>query len=248
MKLSNNFFAQAFAHRGYHSAATAENSMAAFHAGIDAGYGIELDIQPSLDGIPMVFHDYSLDRLTKISGPIAKKLASNLDDIKLSGSSESIPTLAAVLKMVAGRVPLLIEIKDQDGAHGFNVGPLEKAVCAVLEDYEGDVALMSFNPHSVAACQTYAPNIPRGITTCPYPAKDWPTVPETVRVAQAAIPDFDRVGACFISHQQDDLTSPHVTNLKLRGVPIFCWTVRSAAMETHARKIADNVTFEGYRA
>ena len=248
MTLPNNFFSQAFAHRGLHNAATTENSMAAFNAGIDAGYGIELDIQPSLDGIPMVFHDYSLERLTRNSGPIAQKLASDLDDIKLSGSGGSIPTLATVLKMVAGRVPLLIEIKDQDGALGFNVGPLEKAVCAVLDGYKGDVALMSFNPHSVAACQTYAPEIPRGITTCPYPAKDWPTVPEPVRVAQAAIPDFDRVGACFISHQQDDLTSPHVTDLKLRGVPVFCWTIRSVEMETHARKIADNITFEGYRA
>ena len=248
MTLPNNFFSQAFAHRGLHNAATTENSMAAFNAGIDAGYGIELDIQPSLDGIPMVFHDYSLERLTRNSGPIAQKLASDLDDIKLSGSGGSIPTLSTVLKMVAGRVPLLIEIKDQDGALGFNVGPLEKAVCAVLDGYKGDVALMSFNPHSVAACQTYAPEIPRGITTCPYPAKDWPTVPEPVRVAQAAIPDFDRVGACFISHQQDDLTSPHVTDLKLRGVPVFCWTIRSVEMETHARKIADNITFEGYRA
>ncbi len=61
MKLSNNFFAQAFAHRGLHNAAKAENSMAAFHAAIDAGYGIELDIHPSLDGIPLVFLDYSLD-------------------------------------------------------------------------------------------------------------------------------------------------------------------------------------------
>ena len=248
MTLPNNFFSQAFAHRGLHNAATTENSMAAFNAGIDAGYGIELDIQPSLDGIPMVFHDYSLERLTRNSGPIAQKLASDLDDIKLSGSGGSIPTLSTVLKMVAGRVPLLIEIKDQDGALGFNVGPLEKAVCAVLDGYKGDVALMSFNPHSVAACQTYAPEIPRGITTCPYPAKDWPTVPEPVRVAQAAIPDFDRVGACFISHQQDDLTSPHVTDLKLRGVPVFCWTIRNVEMETHARKIADNITFEGYRA
>ena len=248
MILPKNFFAQAFAHRGLHNAKAAENSMAAFHAAIDAGYGIELDIQPSLDGIPMVFHDYDLERLTKTSGPIAQKLASDLEGIKLSNCDGSIPTLATVLKLVAGRVPLLIEIKDQDGALGFNVGPLEKAVCAVLEGYKGDVALMSFNPHSVAACQTYAPKIPRGITTCPYPAKDWPTVPEPVRVAQAAIPDFDRVGACFISHQQDDLTSPHVTDLKLRGVPIFCWTIRSTAMEKRARKIAHNITFEGYCA
>jgi hypothetical protein len=70
----------------------------------------------------------------------------------------------------------------------------------LLGDYGGDVALMSFNPNSVAACQTYAPNTLRGITTCPYPAEDWPTSrnrpPSTARN-----PRHDRVGACFISHQ-----------------------------------------------
>ncbi len=248
MTLPASFFTQAFTHRGLHDASVAENSMAAFRAAIDAGYGIELDIQPSLGGEPMVFHDYDLGRLTGISGPIAQRSAPDLGEIELSGGGGTIPTLAAVLEMVAGRVPLLIEIKDQDGALGPAVGPLEKAVSAVLKGYKGDVALMSFNPHSVAACQIYAPHVARGITTCPYPAKDWPTVPKAVRVAQAAIPDFDRVGACFISHQQDDLASPHVAALKSRGVPIFCWTIRSAVMEAQARKIADNITFEGYRA
>jgi glycerophosphoryl diester phosphodiesterase len=248
MTLPVSFFARAFAHRGLHDASVAENSMAAFRAAIDAGYGIELDIQPSRDGIPMVFHDYDLGRLTGFSGPIAQRSAAELGDIELSGGGGTIPTLAAVLELVAGHTPLLIEIKDQDGALGTDVGPLEMAVCKLLGDYDGDVALMSFNPNSVAACQTYAPNTPRGITTCPYPAEDWPTVPETVRQAQRAIPDFDRVGACFISHQYDDLDSGAVAALKSRGVPVFCWTIRSPAMETPARKIADNITFEGYRA
>jgi hypothetical protein len=73
-------------------------------------------------------------------------------------------------------------------------------------------------------------------------------VPETVRAALREIPDFDRVGACFISHQQDDLASPPVTALKARTIPIFCWTILSLEMEVLARKIADNITFEGYRA
>jgi glycerophosphoryl diester phosphodiesterase len=248
MTMPATFFARAFAHRGLHDASVAENSMAAFRGAIDAGYGIELDIQPSRDGVPMVFHDYDLGRLTAISGPIAQRSAAELGDIELSGGGGTIPTLDAVLDMVAGHTPLLIEIKDQDGALGTDVGPLEMAVCNLLADYAGGVALMSFNPNSVAACQTYAPDIPRGITTCPYPAEDWPTVPETTRQAQRAIPDFDRVGACFISHQQDDLGSPNVAALKSRGVPIFCWTIRSPTMEAQARKIADNITFEGYRA
>lgn len=248
MTLPDSFFAAPFAHRALHDDTMAENSLAAVRAAVAAGYGIEIDIQPSRDGVPIVFHDYDLKRLTGVAGPIAQKTASELGDIELLGGGGTVPTLTQVLDAVAGRVPLLIEVKDQDGALGTNVGPLEQAVCFALQGYTGDVALMSFNPHSVAACQAHAPHIPRGITTCPYPAKDWPTVPKAVREHQATIPDFDRVGACFISHQQDDLTSPHVAALKSRGVPVLCWTIRSAAMEAEARKIADNITFEGYHA
>ncbi|MGJ8609849.1 MAG: glycerophosphodiester phosphodiesterase family protein [Octadecabacter sp.] len=248
MMLPATFFAKPFAHRALHDATMAENSIGAIKAAVAAGYGIELDIQPSRGGIPMVFHDYDLSRLSGERGPIAQKTAAELADIALSGGGGTIPTLAQVLDEVAGRVPLLIEIKDQDGALGPSVGPLEIAVCDALDGYKGDVALMSFNPHSVAACQAFAPHIPRGITTCPYPAKDWPTVPEPTRAALREIPDFDRVGACFISHQQDDLGSPHVATLKARGVPVLCWTIRTPEMEAEARKIADNITFEGYRA
>lgn len=248
MKLPDSFFARPITHRALHDGDLAENSLAAIKAAITHGYGIEMDIQPSKDGVAMVFHDYELARLTGEAGPIAQRNAAELGEIKLSGGGGTIPTLAEVLDVVAGQVPLLIEIKDQDGALGTNVGPLEKVVCAALEGYEGDVALMSFNSNSVAACRDHAPHIPRGITTCPYAEHDWPLVPEAVRTAQRAIPDYDRVGACFISHQQDDLTSPHVAELKARGAAILCWTVRSVAMEAEARTIADNITFEGYRA
>jgi len=247
MSLPDAFLARPLAHRALHDDTWAENSLEAVQAAIDAGYGIEIDIQPSKNGTPMVFHDYDMARLTGRTGSIAQQTAHDLSTIPLTGGG-TIPTLQQVLDTVAGQVPLLIEIKDQDGALGPNVGPLEKTVCDVLAPYAGDVALMSFNPHSVAACRTHAMNIPRGIVTCPYPAKDWPTVPERVRHEQAAIPDFDRVGACFISHQQDDLHSAHVARLRARDVPVLCWTIRSPAMETEARKIAQNITFEGYRA
>lgn len=246
--LPPSFLARPLAHRALHDATMAENSIAAVQAAVDAGYGIEIDIQPSKDGVPMVFHDYDLARLTGVAGPIAQVTAAGLGGIALSGGGGTIPTLAQVLDVVAGRVPLLIEIKDQDGALGADVGPLEKAVAAALEGYDGDVALMSFNPYSVVMCRKYAPHIPRGITTCSYPEADWPTIPKERRYALARIPDFDAAGACFISHQQDDLASPHVIKLQDRGVPILCWTVRSPEIEVRARKIADNITFEGYRA
>ncbi|SLN29797.1 glycerophosphodiester phosphodiesterase family protein [Pseudooctadecabacter jejudonensis] len=247
MTLPASFLDRPIAHRALHDANWAENSAQAVGAAVEAGYGVEIDIQPSKDGVPMVFHDYDMARLTGLQGPIAGKTAADLADIPLSGGG-TIPTLSQVLEIVAGRVPLLIEIKDQDGGLGPMVGPLQQAVCAALEGYGGDVALMSFNPHAVAACQTHAPHIPRGLVTCPYPAEDWPTVPSKTRQAQAMIPDFDRVGASFISHQEDDLNSPHVAKLRARDVPILCWTIRSPTQEAEARKIAHNITFEGYLA
>ena len=248
MTLPPAFLTRPLAHRALHGAGVAENSIGAVKAAIAAGYGIELDIQPSADGVPMVFHDYDMKRLTGLKGPIARRSAAELGEIALTGGGGTIPTLVQVLDVVAGQVPLLIEIKDQDGALGPAVGPLEQAVCAALARYTGLVALMSFNPHSVAACAVHAPDIPRGLTTCPYPAEDWPTVPEPTRAALRPIPDFDRTDACFISHQRDDLGSPYVAALKARGVPVLCWTVRSPQAEAEARKVADNITFEGYRA
>lgn len=247
MKLPDSFLDRPIAHRALHDDTMAENSLEAVQAAVEAGYGIEIDIQPSRDGVPIVFHDYDMARLTGIAGPIAQMGTAALSVIPLLGGG-TIATLAQVLEVVAGRVPLLIEIKDQDGALGTNVGPLEKAVAEVLKGYEGEVALMSFNANSVAACKEYAPDIPRGITTCSYPAEDWPTVPKAVRHAQARIPDFALVGACFISHQQDDLASPHAIRIQNSGFPVLCWTVTSPEMEARARKIAKNVTFEGYLA
>lgn len=248
MTLPTRFLSRPIAHRALHNGTRAENSLAAITAAVAAGYGIEIDIQPSSDGVPMVFHDYDLKRLTGEAGPIAGRSAQELGRIELLGGGGTIPTLQHVLDKVAGQVPLLIEIKDQDGALGSNIGSLQEAVCRMLRGYAGDVALMSFNPHTVAACQIHAPHIPRGLVTCPYPAVDWPTVPESRRAELRPIPDLDRIGGCFISHQEDDLTSAHVAAIKARGLPILCWTVRSEEAELRAKHIADNITFEGYLA
>jgi glycerophosphoryl diester phosphodiesterase len=249
-RLPNTFLAAPIAHRGYHdrSAGRRENSLSAFKAAIGAGYGIELDVQPSSDGVPMVFHDDTLDRLTDQTGPIRDKTAAELGALRLKDSTDTIPTLSAVLDLVAGQVPLLIEIKDQDGANGPNVGPLEEAVAKTLIGYSGPVALMSFNPHSMAVIARVAPHLPRGLTTCSYPAHDWPAIPPADRARLATIPDYDRVGATFISHEAADLTRPRVAELKAAGAAILCWTIRSVEAEAKARQIAQNITFENYPA
>jgi len=250
MTLPASFFARPITHRALHDrkAGRVENSVKSIQAALDAGYGIEMDVQLTRDGHAIVFHDEALDRLTGETGPVRDRTRAELEAIPLTDDGGTIPALDTVLDMVAGKVPLLIEIKDQDGAMGPDVGPLEAATCAALKDYEGDVALMSFNPHSVAACAALAPEIPRGIVTSSYEAASWPEVPAPVRDVLRDIPDYDRVGACFISHEASDLDRPRVAELKAQGARIFTWTIRSAQAEAAARRIVDNVTFEGYLA
>ncbi|MDX8352730.1 glycerophosphodiester phosphodiesterase family protein [Cognatiyoonia sp. IB215182] len=250
MTLPESFFARPIAHRALHDrkAGRVENSLASIKAAIDAGYGIEIDVQLSSDGHAMVFHDDVLDRLTGATGPVRARSRDDLAAIPLKDDAGTIPTLETVLETIAGQVPLLIEIKDQDGAMGPDIGPLEEATCQALRDYQGDAALMSFNPHSVAACAQFAPDIPRGLVTSSYKPQFWPKVPRDVRETLRDIPDYDRVGACFISHEANDLDRPRVAELKAQGAHILCWTIRSAKQEAEARRIADNVTFEGYLA
>jgi len=248
--LPEDFLRLPVAHRALHDLAHGrpENSRAAMRAAIEAGYAIELDVQRSADGVAMVFHDYQLERLTGRKGTVQGSSAAELREIPLLGGDETIPTLTEVLELVDGRVPLLVEIKDQDGALGPNVGPLEATVARELLAYDGPLAVMSFNPHSMAAMAEAAPGIARGLTTCSYANPHWDILPAERRATLAAIGDFDRVGASFISHEWRDLTSPRVTELKSAGVPILCWTIRSAAEEAKAREVAVNITFEYYDA
>ncbi|WP_370049698.1 MULTISPECIES: glycerophosphodiester phosphodiesterase family protein [Salipiger] len=248
--LPASFLDRPIAHRAYHDIAAGrpENSVEAIIAAVEAGYGIEIDLQLSSDGVAMVFHDYDLDRLTAETGPLRARSAAALGAIPLRNGSKGIPTFAEVLALVAGQVPLLVEIKDQDGAMGPDVGALEAAAAQVLAGYAGPVAVMSFNPHSVAALAELAPDIPRGLTTCAYRGGDAEQLPEARLAGLRAIADFDRTGACFISHDWRDLTAPRVAELRAAGVPVLCWTVRSPEDEAVARAVAHNITFEGYPA
>lgn len=249
-RLDPSFLSKPLTHRALHDVKDGrpENSRAAIKAAIKAGYGIEIDVQLSSDGAAMVFHDYDLKRLAKDSGPIQQRSGADLARVILRGSEEGIPTLVEVLELVAGRVPLLIEIKDQDGMMGANVGRLEQAVARDIERYEGPIGLMSFNPHSVQQMAIHAPQVPRGIVTSAYTAQDWPLLPAGTRDRLRAIPDFDSVGACFISHEVEDLGATRVADLKNKGANILCWTVKSEAQEMRARVVADNITFEQYLA
>ncbi|RVV97848.1 phosphodiesterase [Mesobaculum littorinae] len=241
------FLSTPIAHRALHDRAAGrpENSRVAIAAAVAAGYGIEIDVQMSADGRAMVFHDDALDRLTEATGPLRARDADTLGAITLRDGAEGIPTLREVLSLVAGRVPLLIEVKDQDGALGPRTGDLERAVAGDLAGYAGPVAVMSFNPHAVRHLAQAAPDLPRGLTTCAFDQADW-DLPADRCDALRRIAAYDEVGASFVSHQHGDLSAPRVAQLKSQGAAVLCWTIRSPTEETAARRVADNVTFEGY--
>jgi glycerophosphoryl diester phosphodiesterase len=247
------FWARPFAHRGLtdRAAGVIENSRAAVAAAVAAGYGIELDLQLSADGQAMMFHDATLDRLTGETGPVHDRTADALRRITLSGGGEgeTIPRFDEVLALVAGRVSLLVELKDQSGppgavppAHPPHPGDrpahrnrqLAEAAAAALVGYQGPVAVMSFAPELVAAFGACAPKRHRGLTT---------GAASGSRLAETAA----AVGAVFLSHDVRDLDNPAVRAVQAAGLPVFCWTVRSPAAEARARRLAQQITFEGYR-
>ncbi len=247
-RLSEAFRQVPIAHRALHDRADGrpENSRAAISAAIAAGYGIEIDLQLSRDGQAMVFHDFDLTRLTGTKGPIQQCDAADLSRITLLGAEEGIPDLTEVLELVDGRVPMLIELKDQHGQMGETDTHLEQAVARALRGYDGPVGVMSFNPHSVIQMARLLPEVPRGLVTEGFPAEDWPLLKREIANYLRRIADYDRAGASFISHSIADLDNPRVAELKGQGADILCWTVRSPEQEARARAIADNITFEAY--
>ena len=238
------------AHRALHDsgAGRPENSRAAIRAAVAAGYGIEIDLQAAADGTAMVFHDRDLDRLTPASGPLRARDAAGLARVPLlGGDGEGIPSFAEVLALVAGQVPLLVELKDQHGAMGETDGTLERAAASAAAGYDGPLALMSFNPHMMIRLAGLAPALPRGLTSCAWAPGDWPRLAAGSLARLRAIADFEAAGASFLSHEADDLDRPRVAQLRAAGVPVLCWTVRSPEAEARARRVACNITFEGYR-
>lgn len=146
-----------YAHRGLHDGTTPENSIAAFKKAVNAGYGIELDIQLSSDGEVMVFHDYTLDRMTEETGLLKDRTSVELGEIKLLETEEHIPTLSEVLETVSGKVPLLIELKGESLNTDLCV-----AANKILSEYKGDYCIESFNPILVSWYAKNKPEIMRG--------------------------------------------------------------------------------------
>jgi glycerophosphoryl diester phosphodiesterase len=221
-----------FAHRGLHGGGVIENSRAAFEAAIAVGHGIELDVQVTGDGHALVIHDYELDRLTEGVGRICGMVAAELERIRLRGGEETIPSLPQVLKLVAGRAPVLIEVKSP----GRRVSTLSGAVQAALVGYDGPVAVMSFNPEIGRWFARNAPDVLRGLVVTEAGRRWRGTVARHLALW--------RSNADFLAYDIRDLPSRFAARQRAKGLPVLTWTCRSVVERARAASHADQIIYE----
>lgn len=235
------------AHRGLHdrAAGVIENSLAAAEAAIAAGFAIECDVQETADGDAMVFHDFDLDRLTGETGPVRARRSDELSRLTLTGSAEGIPTLERFLGRVAGRTPLVVEIKSRfDG----NLR-LATRTAEILARYDGPAALKSFDPVIVSSLIALCPALPRGIVAeSRYDHSDWAPLSPERRHGLANLLHFPETRPDFLSWHVRDLpaAAPFLCR-HLGGLPVLAWTVRTADDRRRAAAHADQIVFEGFR-
>lgn len=231
-------FKKPLAHRGFHDIDSPENSITAFNNAVDMGYAIELDVQMLLDGNLIVFHDENIKRMTGIDKDVSDLIIEDLEDLKLKGSDEKIPLLKDVLRIVAGKVPLLVEIKNTS-----NIGKLEAVLISQLEDYRGEYAIQSFNPLSVKWIKDHSPNMIVGQVSGLH--KD-----SNLKVTEKFVLSnllFNFVSQPdFVNYEIAGLNKPIIKFLRFRGYPIISWTARDYDTYLNALQLSDNVIFEGF--
>lgn len=224
-----------YAHRGLHGAGALENSPTAFAGAIAAGLGIECDVQLSADGAAMVFHDYTLDRLTGARGRLAERTAAELGAVALNGG-DPIPRLEDLLAQVGGTVPLLIEIKAQTSR--IDRVRLCRAVRDALAGYAGPHAVMSFDPRIVRWFAVHSAQTLRGLVVTEERHRGWRG-------------DLRRHGGLwlgqpqFLAYDVRDLPSRFAAAQRARGLPLLTWTVRSPELLARAAESADAPIAEG---
>ena len=233
------------AHRGLHDEGKGivENSASAIEAAIAKGYAVEVDLQCAGHGVPIVFHDRTLDRLTAERGPVADRDAAALCAIPLRNSENRILSLNGLLGIVDGRVPLLIEVKSTwSDDHTY-----ERNIAAALSGYQGDVAVMSFDPDCVAAFRDVAPSLPRGLIGERFDDKHyWSELSALRRFAMRHLLTAAIARPNFIAY--DIRALPALAPGIARDVfhlPLLTWTVRTEAEKPNAQLFADAMIFEG---
>lgn len=238
--------ARPVAHRGLHDVARGivENMPAAAQAAVAGNFPIECDIQLTADGEAMVHHDDALGRLTEGSGALLGKTAAELRAIRFRNTDERMMTLGDLCALVAGRVPLVIEVK----SHFDGDRRLVKRMAEVLAGYSGPAVGMSFDPDQVLALREIMPQLPRGIVAeREYTEADWPEASVEQRRGMTHLRHAFRTRPHFVAYWVNELPAlaPWIAR-HVFGLPLLCWTVRTPEQRARAARYADQMIFEGF--
>lgn len=246
--LDRSVFLRPIAHRGLHDAARGiiENSGPAFAAAIAKGYGIECDLRSAADGTPIVFHDEQLSRLVDAPGAVADMSPSSLSRLTYRGTTAPIMAFADLLHQVAGRVPLLVEVKNE-------WAPPDPVFIGTIANmavrYAGPLALMSFDPVVMTALKHVAPALPRGIVSGLYEDDGWwsDKIDGERAFRLSHLLESAPVEPDFFAYHIEALPTP-VTRFVREGLgmPLFTWTVRTPEHRRIAQKWADAAIFEDF--
>lgn len=222
-----------------------ENTLAAAEAAIAADAAIECDVQASADGEAIVFHDATFDRLTNASGPLARKTTREIRNIGFRSSAETIPTFRELLDRVAGRTPIICEIKS---AFDGDMRLADRIAHHALS-YSGPLALKSFDPAIIAHFRRAAnpTPCPLGIVAeAKYEHEDWRVLSEEQKIIFANFLHYPETRPDFLSYSVDDLPNAAPFLLRrLNATPVMAWTVRTQAQKQLAARWADQIVFEG---
>lgn len=232
-----------FAHRGLHTCGVPENSLLAVAHAVDRGLGVEIDVRLSADGVPVVHHDASLHRMCGVPHLVADLSAATLTRLSLNDAPERLPTLAAALHVIGGRVPVLVDAKTGWSWSARRL--LTDALAVLLRSYRGPVAVVGFDPFVLNGLAERAPGVLRGQSAGVDPTligRRWwmrmachPT--DALWSVRISNPHF----VCF---NVDRLPSNAVARSRIVR-PVVAWTVRTSAAYAAARACADGVIVEG---
>ncbi|MDB5537017.1 MAG: glycerophosphodiester phosphodiesterase [Devosia sp.] len=247
--MTTALFPRPIAHRGLHNRAAGiiENSAAAFEAAIASNFAIECDLQLTSDGVPVVFHDDDLERLTGKTGPVSAISSAELTSTPLLGSAAgNCPQrFTDFLAQIGGRTLLQIELKYQRDVAGTQL--LARAAAELLKSYKGPVTIESFDPNLLTQIRQFGFTGPRGIITYDYEPNEWDAhLTDDQRYALRHLLHWHETQFDFISCDKDALELPAIKFWRALGKPVTAWTIRSKVEADAAAPHIDQIVFEGF--
>ena len=247
--MSESLFPRPIAHRGLHdkAAGVIENSASAFEAAIAGGFAIECDVQLTRDGVPVVFHDDTMQRLLGLDGAIADADAALVTATPLleSAAGDRPQSFGAFLAQIAGRALLQIELKRQRDSSGTQL--LARGVAEALKAYDGPVTVESFDPNLLTAIRQFGFAGPRGIITYGYDKPEWENqLTDDQRYTLRHLLHWHDTRFDFISCHAEALELPAIKFWRALGKPVTAWTIRSSVELEAARPHIDQIVFEGF--